>query len=164
VATAPDDLCPHCGIPQPRGARGAACAHCGRSLAEPPGGHLTPFGYGVCGFVAGGQVGAAVALTDPDITLGDPRLTLFPILGAGACCALAAWLGSRLSRQARRGFEFGLAATLCGTFTVAVASLLGLSSAESLISLGACTAIIAGGIIRSRLSRHRTTGGITREC
>jgi hypothetical protein len=119
--------------------------------AQAVGAHLTPFGHGVCGFIAGAQVGAAIALTDPEIRLGDLRLTLFPILGGVACAVVAREIGGRLTAEARRGYDVCLAAVVCGAFATAVASLMGLSSAEALVCLGGCVALGVGSAIRRRV-------------
>ena len=68
-------------MPVPFQRRGASCPHCGQAFGTPAegpasAGHLTVFGYGVCGFVTGAEVAVAAALADPDIRLDDLRLTL----------------------------------------------------------------------------------------
>ncbi|MBP8955390.1 MAG: hypothetical protein KBI47_23570 [Armatimonadetes bacterium] len=157
-----DDLCPSCGVPVPHSRRGPTCPHCGHPFDEPlegRAGHLTPFGYGVCGLIAGGQIGAAVALTDPAIRFEDPRLALFPMLGGLACCLVAAWLGSRLDVGVRRGYEVAIFSIIGGTFTVFVLALWGVNRTETLAAWGAGIALACVPFVRRVLFALRTEEG-----
>lgn len=148
----PDDLCPSCGVPQPFGRRGASCSRCAYQFAaegEPacPMGHLTPFGYGVCGLIAGGYLGAGVALMDPDTRLEDPHLVLSALLLGIACCRAAWWLGKRLDRRVRRGFEAGLFGFVAAAFAVFVLGLCGVASADTLLAVAATVMAVATPIL-----------------
>lgn len=153
-----DDLCPSCGVPVPHPRRTTACPHCGHVFGEPLDSHagfLAPFGYGMCGLIAGGQMGAAVALTDQAIRFEDPRLVLFPAMGAIACCIAAAWIGSRLEAGVRRGYEIALFSLLAGTFTTFVLALWGVTRAETLLAWGAGIAVAALPFVQRALSSVR---------
>ena len=133
--------------------RGAACPHCGQAFGAPvegpaTTGHLTVFGYGVCGLTIGAEVAVAAALADPDIRLDDLRLTLFPALAAVACAALAACIGRRLTHFARRGYEVLLFAGMFGALAAAAAALMGVQSAEALVWTGLGTAVPASAAVR----------------
>ena len=148
----PDDLCPSCGVPQPLARRGPACPRCGyefdaEGAAAFRRGHLTPFGYGVCGLIAGGHLGAGIALANPGTDLEDPRLVLFPLALGIACCVIAWWVGKHLDWRVHRGYESGLFGFMVAAFSVFVLGLFGVSSADTLAAV-AMVAMIA--VVRSR--------------
>lgn len=156
----PDDLCPSCGVPQPLARRGLVCARCGYQFdAEGPEacrtGHLTPFGYGLCGLIAGGHLGAGIALADPDADLEDPRLVLFPLLLGVACCVIAWWVGKHLDWRVHRGYEAGLFGFMVAGFSVFVLGLFGVGSADTLAAVGMVAMVIATPLFRRGLYRGR---------
>ena len=158
----PDDLCPSCGVPVPLGRRGPECPHCGHNFERPlegpaGGGYLTTFGYGMCGLVAGGQLGTAVVMTLADVRLGDPRLVLFPAFGATACALLTAGVGSKLYASVRRGYEILLFSLVMASLTVLCLSLVGVSSIETLSAVGGCVLVLGAPVLR-RFAYDRKPG------
>lgn len=155
---APDDLCPACGVPVPRRRRGPRCPYCGQEFAAPADspqvrGYLTNFGYGVCGAIIGGHLGLATALTDADVRIGDWRLTLFPLVGAIACATFAAGIGARLELRVRPAYEAVLGGGIVGALVVLCLALVGVTTVETLVAVGACTMLGAAVIIRRALAR-----------
>ncbi len=163
-----DDLCPHCGVPVPLARRGPRCPYCGVPFDLPADsprrrGYLTAFGHGVCGLIAGGYGGAVVALSvDRTITLGDPRLVLFPAAGAVACAAAAAGIGSHLASDVRRGYEatlFSLVVAVLSMFCLCLTTGVG---ADTVLAAGAVTLVVAIPVIWRHLydpRRRRDAGG-----
>jgi hypothetical protein len=156
----PDDLCPSCGVPVPFARRGPNCPHCGAELtlaaaASQTTGLLTPFGYGVCGLIAGGMLGAAAALTNEDLRLGDPRLMVFPAAAAFACALVASQVGRRLHTGVRRGYEAFLLALVLAALAVLFLALAGVSSVEALGATGACAGLAALPLVRHAVHGRR---------
>jgi hypothetical protein len=155
------DLCPSCGVPLPLGRRSQRCSHCGArpgSDAAPAQGRLTQFGRVLMGLMLGTHLGIAVALTDRDIALGDPRLVLFPLAGALACCGLVVALGRRLHPGVLPGFEVLLCGLVCGGLSLLVLTLAGVALAETLLAAGVLTTI-AGALLGRRLLGHDRRSG-----
>lgn len=98
--------CPLCGRPWRTGAE--TCPRCGFDPAAPPEqqwGLFTVFGYGLCGFVAGGGIG----LTAAAATVSGPRLQPVAVLAVfvGGVLGLlaAAGIGRRLAPAVRCAYE-----------------------------------------------------------
>ncbi len=162
----PDDFCPSCGVPVPFQRRGDTCPHCGHDFRVPAddpahGGHLSTFGCGLCGLIAGAQLGAAVAFTDPGIRLDDPRLVLFPAIAGVACMGATAWVGGRLRLGVQRGYEAGLVALMLAAFVVLFLSVGGVSSPDTLAAIGFCALIVISLLVwRVLYSRDRPPGHV----
>ncbi len=156
----PDDLCPSCGVPQPIARRGAACSHCGYEFAAGDrdafhAGYLTPFGYGLCGLIAGGHLGAGIALTNPDATLDDPRLVLFPLVMGIVCSLLAWWVGRRLDWRMRPGYESVLFGVMAAALSVFVLGLWGVRSADTLLATALVVFVVTAPLLRRMMYRRR---------
>lgn len=142
----PDDLCPSCGVPVPFHRRGRTCPYCGHEFGLPQEGpettgYLTAFGYGMCGLIVGGQVGAGLGLA-AGVRLGDPRLALFPLAGAVACACAFAGIGSKLHAGAKRGFEALLFALVLAGLVVFLLAFVGVSSLDTLSAVAVCVLAI----------------------
>ncbi len=161
----PDDLCPACGVPLPAARHAAVCPHCGAELSSAGGacqakGYLTPFGYGMCGLIAGGHLGLAAVLVVGDVHLGDPRVVLFPAAGGLACAWLAAQLGSRLHVGVRAGYETVLLGLMVAALVVFVTAVGGVTALDTLVAVGAVAFVLATPLIRRALAPpHGGDGG-----
>lgn len=160
VRPEPDDLCPSCGVPVPFQRRSAACPHCGHEFGPPRPdpqvtGYLTPFGYGMCGLIAGGQLGATAALSAETLRIGDPRLLLFPIAGGVACALIAAAVGRRLHASVRRGYEALMLALALACILVFMLALIGVRSLDALAATGVCALALGTPLVWRVLFRRK---------
>lgn len=154
-ARIPDDLCPRCGVPWDGPPGRGRCARCGADPAAPdisPRGGLTRFGRVLLSLMLGTHLGIAIALTDPALHLGDPRVVLFPLLGAGACWGLTSALTRRLDPGVLPGFEALLCGLAAGALVVLILTLAGVTAPESLLPTGAVIAIAATWWARKKLA------------
>ena len=127
-------ICSACGYPWRPGR--TACARCGFDPAA-PGKHqcglLTVFGCGLCGLLAGGEIGLAGAAA----TTTGPELRHVAILavpaGAVLGCLVAAAVRRRLAPAVCCAYEHLLLGCAGGGFVVAVAALAGVTGFEALV-------------------------------
>lgn len=163
VRSEPDDLCPSCGVPVPFERRSASCPHCGHEFGPPRPepqitGYLTPFGYGMCGLVAGSQLGATAALGAEGIRMGDPRLLLFPVAAGLACALLAAGVGRKLHATARRGYEALVLTLALACILVFALALMGVRSVDALAAAGVCALALGTPLVWRVLFRRKRGG------
>jgi hypothetical protein len=118
-------------------------------------GRLTEFGRILLSLMLGSHLGAAVALTDADIQLGDPRLIMFPLAGALACCAVVVALGRRLHPGVLPGFEVLLCGLVCGGLAILILALTGAPQPETLLAASAATTVLGGLLARRLLGYDR---------
>ena len=145
-----DRICPHCGFPLPLDRHSKRCPECGYDFvsgtAPQPRSHLTVFGHGVCGMVAGTFAGATWALTMPP-TVRESLMVLLP-LAIGAAAALVAWfIGKHIDAEHYRGYEMLLLSVDAGAMVAAGAALFGVSAGGVLFGIGFGAALIARSIL-----------------
>lgn len=148
----PEALCPRCGLPWEGPPGQGRCAHCGADPATFTRGGLTRFGRALVSLMLGTHLGIAVALTDPGLQLGDPRVVLFPLLGAGVCWAIVAAIGARLEPSVLPGFEAILCGLAIGALVLLVLTLAGLRAPETLLATGLVAALAGAWWARSMLA------------
>lgn len=123
--------CPFCGYPWGPGR--AICARCGfdpSAPAENQWGLLTVFGYGLCGAIAGAQIGLAGALAS---TAGPrlPHVAVLAGLGMGVLgWGFAAGIGRRLAPDVRCAYEHLLLAAIGAGLVLVISVLSGVVQPE----------------------------------
>jgi hypothetical protein len=136
--------CVACGYPWRPGR--TTCARCGFDPAA-PGKHqwglLTVFGCGLCGLLAGGEIGfagAVAATTGP----GLQRVASLAVLGGAVLgCLVAAAVRRRLVPAVHCAYEHLLLGCAGGGFVLAVAALAGVTQFEALILIWTTSSALA---------------------
>ena len=135
----------------PRRATTAACPRCGFDPDRPEAtaqGLLTVFGYGLCGALAGGLLGIALAV----MVATGPRLaavaTLATTAGAVIGWGLATAVGRRLAPAVRCAYEHLLLALLGAGVTAVLAAFAGVDQPETLALLWLAGAVVVFALLR----------------
>jgi len=141
-------ICPYCGAPLRLWA--SVCRACGADLATdtpPPAGLLTPFGYGLCAFIAVLPLGLAISIS---VREQWPRLWL--VLGPLGAAALAAYMASAIGRRLlplwRCSYEHLLLGGMMSGPLTAFVALLGLNDPEGLLLVWLLLAGLIYGLLR----------------
>jgi uncharacterized protein (DUF983 family) len=145
-----DRICPHCGFPLPLDRPSRQCPECGYDFvtgtAPQPRPHLTVFGHGVCGMVAGTFVGAAWALTMPP-NWREPLMVLLPLALGGAAALVAWFIGRHIAIEHYRGYEILLLSADVGAMVAAGAALFDVLAGGVLFGIGLGAALIARSLL-----------------
>lgn len=141
-------LCPTCGHPvRPQD---AVCTKCRVPLDVPEAmrwGVFTPFGYGMCGFLAGALAVAGLILSVP----GDHLLPLLPlaVLTVGLPAALVtAAIGRRLAPEIRCAYEHLLLAADMAGIAALIPVMSGMRGLEAYLLIWLFAAVIGYGAMR----------------
>ncbi len=149
-----DDICPRCGFPLPLGYQSDRCPNCKYRLLGPddPVCHLTIFGCGVCGLVAGAFIGATWSLTLPPGPFQQSMMVLMPlgfsIVGAG----ITTWIRRHIAPEFRAGLEQFLLAADIGAAASTFAALCGVISSVGVTAVGVITTAVVRTWITPRLT------------
>lgn len=108
---------------------------------------MTPFGYGMCGLLAGAIWGLVAALLAPGYPARQ-ALLLWPIIGGLAAAVTASAVGKRLVVNVRCAFEHLLLALGVGSLIAACAVVLGVQQLETLLPLAALAVAVIYGLLR----------------
>lgn len=138
-------ICPHCGYPLSTGKTLTTCEECGYNFltgeAPKPHVYLTVFGHGMCGVIAGGALGAAVALKLPP-AYQLSMMVLAPPIGAIILSMITAWIGRHLAPEHLPGYERWLMALMLAAFASAGTSTFG-GSHPTIMLIGGATLLLA---------------------
>lgn len=133
-----DDICPRCGFPLPLRQQSERCPNCQYRLLGPddPVCHLTIFGCGVCGLVAGAFTGATWSLTLPSGHVQRSMMVLMPLAFGVVGAVITTWIRRHIAPEFRAGLEQLLLAVAVGAAASTFAALCGLSSSGVLATVG----------------------------